>query len=108
MQGKIEVTYIVICEKDTYKEIMIKDMISNEKIVKLLKSEFAKGIRNLETLGGGEGKIVLQTEKTLHTFIVEKQDFADLVELAEEDARLNKHLKKECQSVEIVDFVTID
>ena len=108
MQGKIEVTYTVICDKDTYKEISIKELVSNEKVVRLLKSEFARGIRNLETSGSTEGKIILQTEKTLHTFVVEKQDFADLVELAEEDARLNKHLKKGCQAVEIVDFVTID
>ncbi len=108
MQGKIEVSYTIICEKDTYKEITIKELISNEKIIKLLKSEFARGIRNLETSGNGEGRIILQTEKTLYTFVVEKQDFADLVELAEEDARLNKRLKKECQAVEIIDFVTID
>ena len=108
MQGKIKVSYTIICEKDTYKEITIPELVSNEKIIKLLKSEFTKGIRNLATSGSGEGKIILQTEKVLHSFVVEKQDFADLVELAEEDARLNKRLKKECQAVEIVDFVTID
>ncbi len=108
MQGKIEVTYTLICEKDTYKEISLEEIISNEKVVRVLKNEFAKGIRNLEISSSGEAKIILKTEKTLYSFVVDKQDFADLVELAEEDARINKRLKKGCQVVEIIDFVTID
>jgi len=108
MQGKIEVTYTLVCDKDTHKEITIEEIVSNEKIVKLLKSEFAKGIRNLEISSSGESKVVLKTEKKLYTFTAEKQDFADLIELAEEDARLNKRLKKGCQAVEIIDFITID
>jgi len=108
MQGKIEITYTLICDKDTHKEIAIEEIVSNEKIVKLLKSEFAKGIRNLEISSSGESKVILKTEKELYTFTAEKQDFADLIELAEEDARLNKRLKKGCQAIEIIDFVTID
>ncbi len=108
MEGKIKVTYTLICEKDTHKEISIEEIISNEKIVRLLKNEFTKGIRNLEISSAGESKVILKTEKELYTFVVDKQDFADLVELAEEDARLNKRLKKGCQVVEIIDFVTMD
>jgi len=108
MQGKIKVTYTLICEKDTHKEISIEEIIANEKLLKLIKSEFAKGIRNLEISSHGEAKVILKTEKELYSFVVDKQDFADLVELAEEDARLNKRLKKECQVVKIIDFVTID
>ena len=108
MQGKIKVGYTLICDKDTYKEITIEEIISNDKIVKLLKSEFAKGIRNLEISGNGESKVILKTEKELYSFVVDKQDFADLVELAEEDAKAHKRLKKDCQVVKIVDFITID
>ncbi len=108
MEGRIKVTYTLICDKDTHKEIPVEEIIANEKIVRLIKSEFAKGIRNLEISSRGEAKVILKTEKELYTFTVDKQDFADLVELAEEDARLNKRLKKECQVVKIVDFVTID
>lgn len=108
MDGKIKVTYTLICDKDTYKEISIKDIVSNEKVVRLLKSEFAKGIRNLETSYTGDAKMILKTEKELYTFTVDKQDFADLVELAEEDAKANKRLKKDCQVVSIVDFTTMD
>ena len=39
---------------------------------------------------------------------VSKNDFADLLELAEEDARKHKRLKKECDGVELVDILTID
>ncbi len=108
MEGKIKVTYTLICDKDTHKEISVEEIIANEKIVRLLKSEFAKGIRNLGISSTGEAKVILKTEKEHYTFVVDKQDFADLVELAEEDARLNKRLKKECQVVKIIDFVTTD
>jgi len=108
MDGKIKVTYILICDKDTHKEIAIEEIVGNEKLMKLIKSEFAKGIRNLEISTHGEAKVVLKTEKELYSFVVDKQDFADLVELAEEDARANKRLKKECQVVKIIDFVTMD
>jgi len=108
MEGKIKVTYTLICDKDTYKEITLKEILANEKMVRLLKSEFAKGIRNLELSSMGEAKAILKTEKEIYSFEVDKQDFADLVELAEEDARINKRLKKECQVVNIVDFVTTD
>lgn len=108
MQGKIRVSYTIICDKDTYTEISMQDLLANERIVKLIKNEFAKAIRNLEISAQGEAKIVLNTKKELYTFEVDKQDFADLVSLAEEDARENKRLKKDCQIVSIVDFVTID
>jgi len=108
MQGKIKVTYTLICDKDTYTEISMGDILANERLVKLLKNEFAKGIRNLEISSLGDAKIALATTKELYTFEVDKQDFADLVGLAEEDARENKRLKKGCQVVNIIDFVTID
>ena len=108
MQGKIEVTYTLICEKDTHQEISIDEILKNEKVVRLLKNEFAKGIRNLNVSSVGDAKVTIKTQKDLYKFEVDKQDFADLVELAEEDARLNKRLKKDCQVVKIMDFVTID
>ncbi|NKQ40977.1 MAG: hypothetical protein HF962_05355 [Sulfurovum sp.] len=108
MDGKIKVSYTLICEKDTHKELSIEEIVSNDKVVKLLKSEFAKGIRNLDISSYGDAKITLKTTKELYSFVVDKQDFADLVELAEEDARLNKRFKKGCQAVSIIDFVTID
>ncbi|MDF1880643.1 hypothetical protein JHD50_04880 [Sulfurimonas sp. MAG313] len=50
----------------------------------------------------------IKTQKEVYTFTASKNDFADLLELAEEDARKHKRLKKECDGVELVDIVTVD
>jgi len=107
MQGKLTVTYKLICDNDTYQEISLKEILENEKLVKLLKSEFAKGVRNL-TLSSPdiESKVILSSEKELYHFEAQKKDFADLIELAEEDAKKRKLFKKGCEAVEIVDFST--
>ena len=108
MQGKINVTYKLICDNDTYNEITLKAILANEKIAKLIKSEFAKGVRNLSIESdNSETKVILSSEKELYTFEAQKRDFADLIELAEEDARSRKLFKKGCQAIEIVDFETI-
>jgi len=108
MQGKIKVTYKLICDNDTYEEISLKKILENEKIVKLLKSEYAKGIRNLAiSTDNSDINIILSTEKELYTFEAQKKDFADLIELAEEDAKKRKLFKKGCDAVEIVDFETL-
>lgn len=108
MQGKLKVSYALICDNDFYQEITLQDILANEKVVKLLKSEFSKGLRNIELTAHGEANFILNTEKEIFTFEAEKKDFADLIELAEEDARVNKRFKKGCQAVSIVDFVTVD
>lgn len=108
MQGIINVTYQLICDNDTYEEITLQQILDNEKVIKLLKSEFAKGVRNLSlTANDGDSKIILSTEKKLYTFEAQKKDFADLLELAEEDAKARKLFKKGCEAVAIVDFVTL-
>jgi len=108
MQGKIKVTYKLICDNDTYEEISLKKILDNEKVVKLLKSEYAKGIRNLAiSTDNSDINIILCTEKELYTFEAQKKDFADLIELAEEDAKKRKLFKKGCDAVEIVDFETL-
>ena len=108
MQGKLMVTYSLICDNDTYLEISMKQILENEKVVKLLKSEFSKGTRNLEISSSlTDSKIILSTQKELYTFEAEKKDFADLIELAEEDAKSKKLFKKGCDAVAIIDFETL-
>jgi len=107
MQGKIKVTYQLICDNDTYEEVPLKKILANEKVIKLLKSEYAKGIRNLTlSSDNNDVNIILSTEKELYSFEAQKKDFADLIELAEEDAKKRKLLKKGCDAIEIVDFET--
>ncbi len=108
MQGKLNVTYQLICDNDTYKEISLKEILKNEKIIKIVKSEYAKGIRNLELSSNNiEAHILISTEKERYNFEANKKDFADLLELAEEDAKKRKLFKKGCEAVEIVDFETL-
>ncbi len=108
MQGKLKVTYQLICENDIHKELSLSEIIKNEKFVKLLKSEYAKGLRNLElSTDNCEANIILKTQKELYEFETDKKDFADLIELAEEDAKERKLFKKGCQEIELVDFVTL-
>ncbi len=108
MKGKMNITYKVLCQKDTNKEITIEMLLNNEKVAKAIKSEFGKGLRNLVLNSDDkEALLTLATEKELYQFEVSKHDFADILDLAEENARSRKLLKKECDRVEIVDIETI-
>ena len=107
MNGTILVTYKILCKADLNKEISLEKLLTNEKIARLIKSEYAKGFRNLTLLNGGiESSVKIETIKELHTFEVAKDDFADILDLAEEDAQNKKLIKKDCDRVELVDIET--
>lgn len=106
MDGKIMVTYKILCDGDLNEEIALKDLLANEKIARAIKSEFAKGHRNISLHSSHDIKISIETTKELHSVEVSKDDFADLLSLAEEDANTKKLLKKECARVELVDIET--
>ena len=108
MEGMIQVSYTVMCKNDVSKEVNLNDLLLNEKIIKAIKSEFATGLRNLVLSAKEESTVYIKTQKEIFTFQVSKNDFADLLELAEEDARKHKRLKKECDGVELVDIETVD
>jgi len=108
MDGMIKVMYTVMCKNDISKEIALSDLLNNEKVMKAIKSEFASGLRNLALFAKGESSIEIKTEKEVFELEASKNDFADLLELAEEDARKHKRLKKECDGVELVDIITVD
>jgi hypothetical protein len=108
MDGMIKVSYIVMCKNDVSIELTLTQLLKNEKIAKAIKSEFASGLRNLALISKEESEIAIKTAKEVYEFSVSKNDFADLLELAEEDARKNKRFKKECDGVELVDIMTVD
>lgn len=109
MDGKMIVTYKLMCKNDFNLELTLEKLLSNEKITKTIKSEFAKGIRNIDIhTKENESKIKIETQKELYQFEVNKDDFADLISLAEEDAKLKKLTKKDCAEIELVDIQTID
>jgi len=105
MDGKIMVTYKILCKTDFNVEVSIAQLLQNEKIAKVIKSEFAKGIRNIDfAFKNEECKINIETQKEHYQFEASKNDFADLVSLAEEDATTRKLFKKECVGIELVDI----
>ncbi len=108
MEGLIEVSYTVMCKNDVSAEVKLSELLDNEKVAKAIKSEFAKGLRNLTLSGKENTEIYIKTQKEVFAFTASKNDFADLLELAEEDARKHKRFKKECDGVELVNIVTIE
>ena len=108
MEGMIKVSYTVMCKNDVSKEVNLTKLLANEKVMKAIKSEFATGLRNLALSQKEDTTVFIKTEKEIFEFSTSKNDFADLLELAEEDARKHKRLKKECDGEEIVDILTVD
>ena len=94
----MKVSYKMLCDGDVYNEVSL---------IEILQNEFAKGLRNIALSTSEDVIIEISTDKEIFEFEAEKKDFADLIELAEEDARAHKRIKKGCSGVELVDFVTI-
>ena len=106
MKGTMKVKYKMLCDSDVHLEIELQDILQNEKVAKVIKSEFAKGLRNTSIISTENTKVEIATSKEIFEFEAEKKDFADLIELAEEDAKEHKRIKKGCAGIEIVDFTT--
>jgi hypothetical protein len=108
MNGTIMVTYKLLCKTDFNKNLTLKELFSNEKVARVIKSEFAKGHRNLDLISEEESSSFrIETIKELHKFEVNKNDFADILVLAEEDAANKKLIKKDCERVELVNLETL-
>jgi hypothetical protein len=108
MDGMMKITYTVLCESDVSKEVGLEEILKNEKVLKAIKSEFAKGLRNIKLSAGENTAVSIKTDKEQYDFMASKNDFADLVELAEEDARKHKRIKKGCDGIELIDIITIE
>ena len=63
MEGLIEVDYTVMCKNDVSLEVSLKEILSNEKIMRAIKGEFAKGLRNIALESKEDTTIFLKTEK---------------------------------------------
>ncbi len=107
MDGGILISYKVLCDGDFYNSITIEELLKNEKVLRLIKSEFAPGHRNIDiSFDKNNTTIQLATQKDIQTFEVRKDDYADVLVLAEEDATAKKLFKKDCSVVELVDIET--
>ena len=49
MDGTMKVSYKMLCDGDVYNEVSLIQILQNEKVAKAIKSEFAKGLRNIAT-----------------------------------------------------------
>ncbi|MEA1916859.1 MAG: hypothetical protein U9N42_04940 [Campylobacterota bacterium] len=107
MDGIIMVTYKILCDADLNLEVSLKELLKNESVLKSIKSEFAKGARNIGYSSNIDAIIKIETLREFHTFEVSKNDYADLLALAEEDARGKKLLKKDCERIELIDIETL-
>ena len=109
MDGRIVVTYKILCKADLNKDLSLEKLLLNEKVSKVIKSEFAKGLRNIELSSKNEEAFLkIATAKELYTFEALKDDFADILVLAEEDATSKKLFKKDCEHIELVDIQTME
>jgi len=107
MDGLIKVSYTTMCKNDVNIDIDLQQILENEKVIKAIKSEFSSGLRNLTLTYKENSTVYIKTMKEVFTFDANKNDFADLLELAEEDARKHKRIKKECDGVSLVDIETL-
>jgi hypothetical protein len=107
MDGTIMATYRILCDTDLNIEISVEELLENEKVLKAIKLEYAKGARNT-VFSSSEGAVLkIETTREVQTFEVAKDDYADLLTLAEDDAKNKKLLKKDCERVELVDIETL-
>ena len=107
MQGEVKVFYKVVCKGDINQELTLSDILRNEKVFKAIKSAYSNGKKDIAISTIDEGKLLMQAKKEIYEFIVDKNDFADMLDLAEEDAKKHKRLKGVCQQVELVDYQTL-
>ena len=107
MEGNITVTYTVICDNDIQLDVSISELLANEKVQAVIKREFAPGARGVEIdPSRASGQITLAKEKTHYQLEIDKDDYADALTLAEEDAKKRKLLKPECGMIELLDLKT--
>ncbi|MCK5294838.1 MAG: hypothetical protein KAJ49_09310, partial [Arcobacteraceae bacterium] len=86
-------------------DITLEQIFLNEKVAKTIKNEFAKGVRNIDFAFKNNNSILkIETKKELYQFEALKDDFADLLSLAEDDATTRKLFKKDCADIELVDI----
>jgi hypothetical protein len=106
MDGTIMVTYKILCDADLNLEVSLQELLQNEQILKSIKLVYAKGLRNINFSSSSDALVKIETQRKTYNFEVSKNDYADILSLAEEDAKNKKLLKKECDRIELVNIET--
>lgn len=106
MIGKIIVSYVV--EKlDDFNEMDISDLLKVDSIKKLIIKEMgAKRTASLD-VGKVSGKVIVSNRSEVYTMELDKNDFADALSFAEDDAKNKKRLGGQ-KVVTLIDLKTKD
>lgn len=107
MEGTIKITYTVLCDSDIDRTVSVEELLGDEKVAKAIKNCFAPKQRNIALKAIAQDAINLSSIKTTYSLDIPKDDFADALTIAEEDAKKNKRFKKGCEMVELVDIETL-
>lgn len=108
MEGIMKVVYSVVCDNDFEKVVTAEDLMSDDKIVKAITYAFGGAARNVDIRSLCNEVFVLKPKKEEFEFEIPKDDFADALTLAEEDAKKRRRFKKGCERIMLVDIKTID
>lgn len=109
MEGQVEVFFTILCDKDFDKELTLSEILSSEKVIKAIKSEYCVGARNLEISASDmAATIKIHSEKKLYSHIIDKNSIQDILELTEDFARSQKLFKSGCSRIELQNFKTIE
>lgn len=108
MEGTMKVVYSVVCDNDFERVVTADDLMSDDKIVKAITSAFGGAARNINVRSLCKEVFVIKPKKEEFELEIPKDDFADALTLAEEDAKKNRRFKKACERIMLVDIRTID
>lgn len=109
MEGQVEVFFTILCENDFYKELTLTEVLSSEKVIKAIKSEYCEGARNLQISAPANDVILkIHSDKKLYSHMINKSDIQDILELTEEYARSHKLFKTSCSRIELQNFKTLE
>lgn len=109
MEGQVEVFFTILCDNDFYKELTLSEVLSSEKVIKAIKSEYCEGARNLQVHSSSHDTMIkIHSEKKVYSHMIDKNDIQDILELTEEYARSQKLFKASCNRVELQNFKTLE
>ncbi len=101
MKGTMQVFFKILTGDSI--SVKLSDVLKNEKVVNVIKTNFGKGIRGAVINIQNECELTIEKENVIHNIEIQKKDFQDAMSFVEEYIEENKLNKKDFP-VEIVDI----
>ena len=101
MEGTLKVFFKIINGAGVTVEL--SEILKNEKVVNVIKNNFAKGIRGAVIHQSCDCKITIEKESPVYEIEIPKKDFQDAMSFVEEYVDEHK-LNKKNHQIEIVDI----